>query len=189
MIYKLGASMIIPTICLQKANFSVHPFGADDFLRYEDLAKEIYQILSDEETLYFIPEKRLVNIEDAKNWLNGAILNFHNGRNAVHFITSNSTGKLVGIIDLIPPAVAREHYRLEDYPYFLEFYLIGDAKGQSIMTNLLPAIVKNLRSNGIKKIAAVVNRKNHAAGKVLERSGFILRNNFDPFQDLYALSA
>lgn len=188
-VYKLETSMETPTICLEKANFTIHPFGPDDFLRYDQLVMEIYQILSNEETLKFLPDKRLTSIQEAKNWLNGSILNFHNGRNVVHFITSKITGKLVGIIDLNPPSVAREHYNLLEYPYFIEFYLNGNAKGKSVMTNLLPVIIKHLKIKGINNIAAVVNHKNYAAGKVLKRSGFILHSDFDTYQHLYALSA
>ena len=188
-VYKLEASMETPTICLEKANFTIRPFGPDDLLRYDQLVMEIYQILSNDETLKFLPNKRLTNIQEAKNWLNGSILNIYNGRNVVHYITSKITGKLVGIIDLIPPSVAREYYNLLEYPYFIEFYLNGNAKGKSVMTNLLPVIIKQLTIKGIKNIGAVVNHKNYAAGKVLERSGFKLHSDFDPYQHLYALSA
>jgi hypothetical protein len=43
-------------------------------------------------------------------------------------------------------------------------------RGKTVMTQLLPLVIKHLH-NGINEIAAVVNRKNNAAIKVLERSG------------------
>jgi ribosomal-protein-alanine N-acetyltransferase len=181
--------MKTPTICLENEHFTVRPFGSDDLQNYDKLVWDIYQVLSDEETLHFIPEKCLKSVADARNWLNGTILNLHNGRNKVHFIISNESGKILGIIDLIPPLVVKEHYYLRDYPHFIEFYLSGKLRGRSIMTSLLPVVIKELNEIGIDKIAAVVNRENHAARKVLKRSGFVLQTNFDNLQDLYALSA
>jgi ribosomal-protein-alanine N-acetyltransferase len=61
-----------------------------------------------------------------------------------------NSGALIGIIDIIPPSVSREHYRLEQYPFFIEFYLAGNAKGKAIMTKLLPEIIAELRFQGIE---------------------------------------
>ena len=163
----------------------IDPLGVDDIRHYEQLAAEIYQLLSDEHTVQFLPEKKLFSISDARNWLGAAILNFHSGRNQVHFIRSKLTGALIGVIDVIPPAVVQEHYRLAEYPFFIEFYLKGSARGKALMSKLLPKVVAHLRRDGIGRIAAVVNRNNLAASKVLRRSGFKLAGNFDMMQDLY----
>jgi len=163
----------------------IDPLGPDDIRHYENLANEIYQLLSDEHTLQFLPEKKLNSVGAAKNWLSAAILNFHSGRNQVHFIRSKINGALLGVIDLIPPVVVKEHYQLNSYPYFLEFYLKGNMRGKAVMSRLLPKVVSHLQQDGIKELAAVVNKKNIAASKVLKRSGFKLAGNFDQAQDLY----
>jgi ribosomal-protein-alanine N-acetyltransferase len=137
--------------------------------------------------LRFIPEKRLLSVADAERWLNGAIINSHSGRNSVHFITCKNTGALVGIVDIIPPSVAKEYYQLNHYPFFIEFYLDTNAKDKAIMTGLLPLIVADLKQQGIQHMAAVVNRKNFAARRVLGKSGFIYSAAFDPIQDFYEL--
>jgi RimJ/RimL family protein N-acetyltransferase len=165
--------------------YRIDPLGADDLLRYEELAGEIFQLLSDEKTLQFLPEKKLNSILAAKSWLNIALLNFHSGRNQVYLIRSKAGGSLLGIIDLIPPAVAREHYQLTQYPHFIEFYLKSTARGNALMSRLLPKILAHLQDEGLDQLAAVVNRQNLAASKVLKRSGFRLQGNFDPLQDLY----
>ncbi|WP_462265870.1 GNAT family N-acetyltransferase [Mucilaginibacter sp.] len=77
---------MLQPIYLENDQVCIHPLRPEDLRRYEHLVNEIYQILSDNETLYFIPEKRLRSVKDAENWLNGAILNFHCGRNHLHFI-------------------------------------------------------------------------------------------------------
>ncbi|WPU99046.1 GNAT family N-acetyltransferase [Mucilaginibacter sp. cycad4] len=178
----------MPSIYLENENLLIHPFRPDDLQRYDELVSEVFAILSDEDTLKYIPEKRLLSISHAENWLQGTIINFHSGRNRVHFITSKKNGRLIGLIDIIPPAVAREYYTLSRYPFFIEFYLKGSAKGKAVMTNLLPLVIAYLKAEGIENVAAVVNRRNYAASKVLRRSGFIFQSGFDPNQDLYAMT-
>lgn len=165
----------------------IAPLGADDIRDHDTLAREIYALLSDEHTLQFLPEKKLDSLKAAKNWVSTAMLNFYSGRNQVHLIRNERTGTLVGVIDLIPPMVAKEHYRLSSYPYFLEFYLKGNARGKTLMSRLLPKVISHLEQDGIKDLAAVVNKHNLAASKVLKRSGFKLAGNFDQVQDLYTL--
>ena len=43
------------------------------------------------------------------------------GRNYLHFNTDNSDGRVIGMIDLISPEVAGEHYHFDRSPYFIEF--------------------------------------------------------------------
>jgi RimJ/RimL family protein N-acetyltransferase len=174
---------------IESEAYRIDPLGAGDVLHYEQLAKEIYQLLTDEHTLQFLPEKQLKSLPDAKSWLNAAILNFHSGRNQVHLIRSKKTGSLIGVIDLIPPVVAMEHYQLEDYPFFIEFYLKGNASGKNLMSRLLPKVLEHLRQDGVDDLAAVVNRRNVAATKVLKRSGFYHDGKFDPVQDIYRYSS
>jgi RimJ/RimL family protein N-acetyltransferase len=176
------------TVIESKA-YRIDPLGAGDILHYEQLAAEIYQLLTDEHTLRFLPEKKLHSIDAARNWLNAALLNFYSGRNQVHLIRSKACGTLVGVIDLIPPAVAREYYRLADYPFFIEFYLKSSAWGKSLMSTLLPKILSHLVQDGVAELAAVVNRQNVAAGKVLERAEFRHSGDFDQVQDIYLYPA
>lgn len=180
---------MLEPISLDNEQVIIHAFRAEEFSRYGQLVNEIYQILSDEETLRFIPEKRLNSVEEAEAWLKASILNYHCGRNFMHFITDRKSGKLLGMIDIVSPARAREHYRLKHYSHFIEFYLKSNAKGRKIMTGLLPRIIAQLQQREIQYLAAVSNRQNHAALKVLGRAGFEYRSAFDARQDLYQLQA
>ncbi|TDO24483.1 GNAT family N-acetyltransferase [Pedobacter duraquae] len=176
---------MLKPIHFETDNFVIHPFGAEEFERLDQLAEEIFAILSDEKTLTFIPSKRLNNLEETKAFLRISLVNFHTGRNFLHFITSKQEHKVVGIIDLISPAVAKEHYKIDRYPYFIEFYLSSFASGCYIMTQLLPVVVESILDQGIPTLAAVVNRQNTAAKKVLQKAKFKLKNRFDIVQDYY----
>jgi len=179
--------MLLP-ICLEYEQVCIHPLRAADIDRYEQFVEEIYQLLSDEETLHFIPEKRLRSFQEAENWLKSATLNFHCGHNYLHFITERTSGKLLGMVDIFTPGKVKEHYRLESYPYFLEFYLRGKVRGRKIMTKLLPLIIEELDKRNIQSVAAVINKNNFAALKVIEKAGFEFRARFDARQNLYQLS-
>lgn len=165
----------------------VHAFHAEDLKRFDEIAHQIFEIFSDEKTICFIPEKKLLSLEDAHSWLQRSVLNFHTGRSYVHFISEKNTGKLVGVIDILAPKFTKEYYRLDDYPYFIEFYLMRNAQGRLLMSNLLPGVIASLRHQGIFSIAAIVNRKNNASIRVLEKAGFRYETKFDGYQDLFVV--
>jgi len=174
-------------ITFEDKNWLIHPFRAEDFDRFDQMAQQVFQLLSDEKTICFIPEKKLLSLEDANLWLQKAVLNYYTGRSYIHFITEKNTGKLTGIIDILSPKFAKEYYTLNDYPYFIEFYLAGNAQGRLLMSNLLPEVILKLRNQGIFLIAAVINRKNIASKRVLEKAGFRFNKKFDFIQDLYMI--
>ncbi|WP_345951277.1 GNAT family N-acetyltransferase [Mucilaginibacter sp. PAMB04274] len=176
-------------IYLENDDLLICPVDQTALLNYQRLTKDIFQLLSDHKTLQFLPEKRLFSLAEAEHWLGTTLMNMYCGRNQTHLILSKQTERLLGIIDLIPPRVAQEYYQLPEYPYFLEFYLNKSACGQLLMSNLLPQVVELLKARGIEQIAAVVNRKNLAACKVLSRSGFLNKCYFDCQQDMYLVSA
>lgn len=92
------------------------------------------------------------------------------------------------MIDFIIPELAKEHYKISRYPFFIEFYLSSFASGCYLMTEILPIVTEQLTGQGIPRIGAVVNRKNTAAKKVLKKANFIRRSSFDLLQDLYEVS-
>jgi ribosomal-protein-alanine N-acetyltransferase len=165
--------------------FEVSPLNGDDLERFDQVAKDVYAILSDEQTLRFIPEKRLNNKEEAMQWLKLSLLNFHSGRNYVHLIRTKVTGKIAGVIDVLSPTLVRENYQLSSYPYFVEFYIKGELQGGSLMSKILPKLLQVIKKQDIDVIAAVADRKNFAARKVLERSGFAKMEAFDSTKDLF----
>lgn len=177
--------IILKPIDLRVGDYQLTSLNGKDLENYHTAAEDVFKILSDDETLQFIPEKRLRSVKDAQEWLFTNVLNFHTGRNYLQVIRSGKTGRLIGMIDLLSPALVREHYQLEEYPYFLEFYLKSEVRGASIMTVLLPELLRVLHARGISKIAAVADRSNLAARSVLARSGFVDQGVFDLRKDLF----
>lgn len=163
----------------------IHPFRPEDLNRFEELTKDIFDILSDDQTLKFIPGKRLNSLQEAEIFLQTAIVNYHTGRNYIHFISHKELDKVIGIIDLISPEVAKDHYNMDHYPFFIEFYLSGFASGCYIMSEILPELIELILDQGIDKIGAVVNRENIAAKKVLKHANFNYKAPFDIVQDFY----
>ena len=178
--------MLKPIRCTVE-EFEVSPLNGDDMDRFDQLAMEVCNILSDEKTLRFIPEKRLNNKEEAIQWLKLSILNFHSGRNFIHMIRTRLTGEIVGIIDFLSPTLVREYYQLPSYPYFVEFYIKGEHQGDSLMSKILPEVMQVIKNQHINVIAAVADRNNFAAQKVLERSGFANIKRFDATKDLFQI--
>ena len=172
----------------ENENYLIHPFRPEDLNRFTEITKEVFCILSDDHTLKFVPNKRLSTPEQAELFLQTMLINAHAGRNFLHFITDKRQGKVVGIIDLISPEVAQEHYQIDHYPFFIEFYLSSFASGCYLMTSLLPPIVDEILAQGIPSIGAVVNRDNIAAKKVLEKAQFTYKEPFDPVQDFYEIA-
>lgn len=176
---------MLKPIFFENDEMLIHPFRPDDMERYEQFVSDVFSILTDDQTLTYIPEKRLKSLEEAEGLLQTMIINYHSRRNYVHFITAKKSDKVVGIIDLISPEVAKEFYTISSYPYFIEFYLSSSASGCYVMTKLLPRIVDHLLAQGIPSIGAVVNKKNIAAKRVLEKAKFARKGKFDALQDLY----
>lgn len=175
-------------VSFENDNLLIHPLRPEDLNRYDEIVNDIYEILSDDVTLKFLPSKRLNNISKAEVFFNNMIINYHSNRNYIHFITEKKSSKVVGLIDLISPTVAMEHYDIEHYPFFIEFYLNSNYCGNSIMSDILLPIVNLILAQDILSIGAIVNRKNTAARKVLEKSKFVYKNRFDRLQDLYEIT-
>lgn len=185
----IPVNLTMPQISLELDDLSIRRIDQIALNDYPHLARHIFELLSDKATLRFIPEKEIIDLKSARQWLLTSLMNSQCGRNQTHLIRSRTSGDLLGIVDIIPPNVAREHYQLNDYPFFIEFYLKSTVFGRSIMSDLLPKLVDKLQDRGVQPLAAVVNRKNIPACKVLSRSGFAFEHSFDQFQDLYSLSA
>jgi ribosomal-protein-alanine N-acetyltransferase len=166
-------------------DFEISPLKGDDLHRFDIMAEEVYAILSDEQTLHFIPEKRLNSKQEAITWLQLSTVNFYTGRNFIHLIRSKTTGIIVGIIDILSPSLVRDHYQLPSYPYFVEFYIKGELQGGSLMSKILPKVLQVIKNQNINVIAAVADRNNFAARKALERSGFDNIKRFDSTKDLF----
>ncbi|MNK02918.1 hypothetical protein D3C87_207480 [compost metagenome] len=175
-------------IYYETGDLFIHPFRPEDMERFEQLSGDIFSILSDDNTLKYIPSKRLHNLEEADLFLRTMIINYYAGLNYIHFITDKKQNKVIGLIDLISPQVAKKHYQLDEYPFFIEFYLGAFAIGCYVMTEILPPVVDSILNQGIPRIGAIINRQNIAARKVLENAQFTYKATFDHLQDLYEVT-
>jgi RimJ/RimL family protein N-acetyltransferase len=176
--------MLAP-IHIENKNYLIHSFRPEDMQKEKSISLDIYAILSDAVTLRYLPGKKMYSLTEAELYFRGNLLSFHASKNYLHFITDKQSGQIVGMIDVITPEVAREHYHFDHYPYFIEFYLKSDFQGRHIMSQLLPAFVRQLQKQNIIRVGAVVNRNNLAAQKVLEKAGFTYLSEFDLIQDFY----
>jgi len=179
---------MLDPIHIDHDDFLVHAFRAEDVRRETAMSKGIFEIFSDESAMRYLPGKKLHTIEDAEAYFRGNLLSYHAGKNYLHFITEKNSGEIIGLLDLISPEVAREHYRLSHYPYFIEFYLKSEFHGRRIMGKLLPEFLKQLKRRDIKVVGAVVNQGNTAAQKAVTKAGFSFVSGFDFLQDLYIIT-
>lgn len=183
--FPIYSQPMLEPVHLENDTLLIQSFNALDFQRWPTMVSDIYAILSDNQSLKYLPFKRLNSIDDADTLLKNALISLHCGRNYLHFIRKKEDGRIIGIIDIISPDLAREHYNLQQYPYFIEFCLKTEYASKKLMSSLLPLFLDSLINQQIDDIAAVVNRLNIPAQKVLKRSGFSYHNFFDPTQDIY----
>jgi [ribosomal protein S5]-alanine N-acetyltransferase len=165
----------------------VHPFRQIDSERNDTLAEDIYNILSDEQVLTFIPEKRLSNIEEAKNYVYGVVIGYHQSTAFTFFITIKEINRTIGIIKLIPPSVIKVSYKLNEYNWMIEYCLLRSAWRRNIMSEILPAFIARVFSQGIVKLGAACFPTNYGSVKLLQKTGFIKKYKFDDIQDYYEI--
>ncbi|UOE51326.1 GNAT family N-acetyltransferase [Mucilaginibacter sp. SMC90] len=176
---------MLEPVHIDHKDYFVHAFRPEDIQKESLVSSDILAIFSDKATTRYLPGKKLRTLKQAEAYFRGNLLSYHAGKNFLHFIREKQSGSVIGLVDLISPEVAREHYRLDHYPYFIEFYLKSEYHGRRIMGKLLPEFLKQLKSRDIKSIGAVVNQGNTAAQKVVTKAGFSFVSGFDLLQDLY----
>jgi ribosomal-protein-alanine N-acetyltransferase len=82
-------------------------------------------------------------------------------------IRLKATGTILGMIDILSPKLIRDHYKLSEYPYFIEFYIKREAQNNSLTIKILPRVIKVMKEQGIVRISAVADKRNFPAKKVL----------------------
>lgn len=173
------------SILIETDDLLLHPFRAEEMKRFESLSRDIHQLFGQHSTTTFLPHKKLSHIGQAEALLQTALFNQYNGNSQWYFITQKTDQRTIGMIEVITPHTARQHYQLDQYPHFIEFCLSADHIGKGIMSKLLPGLVDKLKQTGIKKIGAIAHPKNLSAIKVLYKSGLVKKTSFDTFQHLY----
>ncbi len=174
-------------INIESDDIIIHPLRTIDMLRIGSIENDIFEILSNDENIEFIPRRRIKDLEDASNKVFGIILGYQKNLSYTHFITNKITNKVIGIIDIISPDYAKKMYSLNKYDWIIEYVLHKDYWGQGIMTGIIAAICQRLRDQGINTIAAVCDKNNISSIRLLEKIGFQKMKPFDINQDYYEL--
>ena len=157
---------MLEPVHIENDRFLVHTFRAADIKKEKAISKDVFALFSDEVTTCYLPGKKLSSLQEAEVYFRANLLSYHAGKNFLHFVTDKKSQRIIGMIDLISPGLAKEHYRLSHYPYFIEFYLKTEFHNQGIMGELLPEFIKQLEKKNIKDLSTVVNQKNWSAKKV-----------------------
>jgi RimJ/RimL family protein N-acetyltransferase len=176
---------MIKPIIFENEQFLIHPFRQVDANRYDSLIEDIYKILSDNEVLSFIPEKRLSNKEEAKNFIFSIIAGYEQQTSYAFFITIKDINRTIGVINLISPKKSKENYILKEYNWMIEYFMLKAAWGRNIMSEILPVFKERVLSQGIEKLGAICKQNNYGSIRVLEKSGFKKSFKFDSTQDYY----
>lgn len=174
-----------PPILIDTEDLLLHPFRAEEMKRFDSLSKDIHSLFNQSQALTFLPHKKLKDVQQAEVLLQTALMHQYNGSSQWYFITDKAYQRTIGMIELITPQTAKKHYRLKQYPYFLEFCLCSQYAGKGVMSSLLPKLVRKLKQKGISEIGAVVHPHNLAAINVLKKSGIQRQTRFDDIRNLY----
>lgn len=179
-------------INLSDGKTSIHPFRNSDMTekKMEQIIQDIYSIYSNNETVKYIPEKKINTFKEAINRFQKIRLNYGLKTSYTHFITVNSIGRIVGEINIISPLGASD-YKIPNYDlsnvWFIEYAKNIDLGKFGLITRSLAVVISNLKKQGISKIGAVCFRENKASIKILLNLEFEKIAQFDVYQDYYEL--
>lgn len=165
----------------------IHPLRPIDITRIQNIENDIYEILSDNESTEYIPEKRLSNRKAASDRVYSFIVGYQTSSSYAHFITDKRTQKVIGVINIISPERAKQSYKIDKYDWMIEYYLHKDYCGKGIMTGIVGSVCKRLKGQGFNTVAAICDRNNHASIRLLEKVGFHKTKPFDIKQDYFEL--
>lgn len=182
----------IKPIIVTDGKITIHPIRNSDLNKekIEQIIEDMYSIYSNNETVKYIPDKKLNSFKEAIDRFQKIRLNYGLQTSFTHFITINSIGRIAGEINIISPLGASSYkipnYELKDV-WFIEYAKnIGLGKF-GIITRSLKVIIKDLNEQGISKFGAVCFRENKESIKVLLNLGFNKITQFDIYQDYYEL--
>lgn len=134
--------------------------------------EEIFALRSNPETMQFVPRPLATSKEDAL--IHVALINekIENNTGINWAITLKETPKLIGIIG---------HYRisLENERAEIGYMLLPEFHGKGIITEAIKVVVKyGFEVMQLHSIEAVIDPRNYASEKVLQKCGFIKEAHF-----------
>ena len=171
-------------ININNGTLEVHPFRESELHRDNEVINDIYEIFGDISQIPFNKEKFVKDKKDINTYF--IVSNYHLKIQYTHFISHLQSKKIIGKIIISPPI--KEYIEFENKlknTWILEFYLNKKFWNKGIMSGIIPAIVRSMQKQDIKKIGAVVDKLNFGSIRILEKSGLIRIKQFDDTKDLY----
>ena len=129
--------------------------------------KEVLALRSNPETMKYIPRPLLKNNEDALAHIVMIESKIENNEGINWAITIKGNPQLIGVIG---------HYRIqpENYRAEIGYMILPEFNGQGIVTEAVKEAVKyGFDIMKLHSIEAVIDPKNLASAKVLEKNGFV----------------
>jgi ribosomal-protein-alanine N-acetyltransferase len=134
--------------------------------------QDIFNLRSDKETMQYIPRPVATKIEDAVQLIQ-KMDDLLSKTEAINWaITLKNDSKLIGIIGFF--RIAKEHYRAE-VGYMLHPQFRGKALMYEALIKVLEFGFKSLRFHSIE---AMVDPRNVASARLLEKNGFTKAGHF-----------
>ena len=132
----------------------------------EDI-NEIFALRSNPETMKYIPRILAKTTEDALDHINMIDTKIENNEGINWAITLKNNSKLIGIIGHF--RIKPEHYRAE-----IGYMLLPEFHGKGIIPEAIKEVVKyGFEIMKLHSIEAIIDPKNNASARVLEKSGFV----------------
>jgi len=132
-----------------------------------DDVNEIFALRSDKETMKYIPRPLVKTKEDALEHIALIDSKIDNNEGINWAITLKNDPKLIGLIGHY--RIKPEHYRAE-----IGYMLLPEYHGKGIITEAIKETVKyGFEIMKLHSIEAVIDPKNLASEKVLQKSGFV----------------
>jgi ribosomal-protein-alanine N-acetyltransferase len=157
-------------------NFSPFPNLETERLQLRRLVnddfKEVFLLRSNKEIMKYIPRPLAETMEDALEHISAINSKIESNEGINWAITLKNDSKLIGIIG---------HYRLKPEHYRAEigYMLLPEYYGKGIMTEAIKEAVKyGFEVMKLHSIEAIIDPRNSASEKVLQKNGFIKEAHF-----------
>ena len=135
-------------------------------------AQEIFALRSDAENMKYIPRPLVKNLEEAIEHLAKIDSGIENNEAINWAITLKGNSKLLGIIGFY--RTKHEHYRSE-----IGYMLLPEIHGKGIASEAVEVVTKfGFNEMKLHSIEAVIDPRNGASEKVLQKNGFVKEAHF-----------
>ena len=134
--------------------------------------QEIFDMRSDAENMKYIPRPLVKNLEEAIEHLAKIDSGIENNEAINWAITLKGNSKLLGIIGFY--RTKHEHYRSE-----IGYMLLPEIHGKGIASEAVEVVTKfGFNEMKLHSIEAVIDPRNGASEKVLQKNGFVKEAHF-----------